>query len=147
MQSGGAVERHPLSARVVVAEDDPELRELLVQALEKDGYEVQEIENGDQLITYLGTCEGIGEGERTPNIIVSDVRMPGYDGLEILEGLREAGWNTPVILITAFGDPALHRRALGLGAVAVFDKPFDLDDLRTAVLCTLEAERQQEALA
>ena len=59
--------------------------------------------------------------------------MPGLGGLDVLAILRCADWNTPVILITAFGDEATHAEGRDLGALAVFDKPFGVDLLRSAV--------------
>jgi FixJ family two-component response regulator len=56
--------------------------------------------------------------------------MHGVTGLDVLAGLRETDWATPVILLTAFGDAELHAEAHRLGALAVFDKPFDFRDLR-----------------
>ena len=55
-------------------------------------------------------------------------------GLDVVAGLRRAEWITPVIIITAFGDEATHAEAQRLGAAAVFDKPFDVNDLRIAAL-------------
>jgi DNA-binding response OmpR family regulator len=69
-----------------------------------------------------------------PDAIIMDVRMPGYSGIHILAALRAAQWSTPVILITAFGDARVHEEGARLGAAVVFDKPFDIDDLRTALL-------------
>jgi CheY-like chemotaxis protein len=67
-------------------------------------------------------------------VIVSDIRLPGYSGFDLLEALHDAQCDTPVILMTAFGDQETHDKARRLGAVAIFDKPFDADDLSTAVL-------------
>jgi DNA-binding NtrC family response regulator len=66
-------------------------------------------------------------------LIISDVRMPGVSGLDVLATLRREDWSTPVILMTAFGDLETRAEARRLGAKALFDKPFDVDDLRTAV--------------
>ena len=60
--------------------------------------------------------------------------MPGFTGLEVLAGLRDANWHTPILLITAYGSDETYEEAARLGASGVFDKPFDIDDLRTAVL-------------
>ena len=72
------------------------------------------------------------------DVIVSDERMPGVLGSEVLAGLREAQWPTPFILITGFGDEKTHQEAFRLGASAVFDKPFDLDDLRQTIADVLQ---------
>jgi DNA-binding response OmpR family regulator len=66
------------------------------------------------------------------DLIVSDIRMPVCSGLRIVEALRRAGC-TPMILMTAFGDEQTRVQAADLRAV-LFDKPFDLDDLRRVVV-------------
>ena len=66
------------------------------------------------------------------DVVVSDIRMPGRDGLMIAEILRRASIVTPIILMTAFGDDDLKTRARELD-VQLFDKPFDVNDLRRAV--------------
>jgi two-component system, response regulator, stage 0 sporulation protein F len=66
------------------------------------------------------------------DLIVSDVRMPVCSGLDILQGLRDAHWDTPVVLMTAFGDDETRARADKLGAL-LFDKPFTMTSLRTKV--------------
>jgi DNA-binding response OmpR family regulator len=72
-----------------------------------------------------------------PDALVLDVRMPGTSGVDVLTELRAAGWQTPVILISGFGDEALRASALRLGAAAVLEKPFDFDELTTALCVAL----------
>lgn len=112
--------------RIVVAEDDAELRRLLVLALGSDGYDVVEAEDGRALIEQIAKLWLI-------DAVISDVRMPGRSGLEVLAGFRRADWTTPFVLITAFGSEELHEKAYSLGASAVVDKPFDIDNLRILV--------------
>ena len=132
-----AIESRLRPFRVLVSEDDTEMRRLLVTYLRREGFEVAE--TGD--CAYLLYCLGCPPDQRgdhpPPDLIISDNRMPGVTGLEILAGLRSAEWKTPFILITAFGDPETHAEAHRLGAVAVFDKPFNLQDLRRAVVAHL----------
>jgi CheY-like chemotaxis protein len=117
---------------VLVAEDDHEMRALIATALRRDGYDVLEVADGAQLMAvFSDRC--IKAMKRTPDLVISDVRMPGRTGLEVVATLRDAHWVVPVVLITAFGDKAVHREAARLGVV-LFDKPFDIDDLRTVVL-------------
>jgi CheY-like chemotaxis protein len=118
--------------RVLLAEDQPQMRSLLCAMLIRDGYEVIEVEDGPSLLGALisGLLE---ERARAPDLIITDVRMPGLTGLEVLARLRREDWDTPVILITAFGDEALHAEAARLGATRVLDKPFELEELRGAV--------------
>jgi CheY-like chemotaxis protein len=118
--------------RILVAEDDAEMRRLVTDALRDDGYEVVELTDGGRLLVDIAArLKAEPDGEDI-DLIVSDIRMPICTGMQILEALRQAHWRTPVILMTAFGDDATRRQAEGLRAV-LFDKPFDLDDLRTAV--------------
>jgi DNA-binding response OmpR family regulator len=118
--------------KILIAEDDKEMRRLLQRALARDGHDVDVVGSGDELLHRLGTAE-LSRHRARPDLVVSDVRMPGLSGLEVLSGLRDARWDTPMILMSAFGDPALEASARRLGAV-LFHKPFDVDDLRTAVI-------------
>ena len=120
--------------RLLLAEDDEALRTLLAETLRRDGYQVIEAKHGMQLLEALEPVMFEGQLEERPDLIISDYHMPGCTGMSILAGLHSSGLQIPFIVITAFGDEATHTRAKHLGAVAVFDKPFDLDDLRTAVL-------------
>ncbi|AGC42309.1 response regulator [Myxococcus stipitatus DSM 14675] len=115
-------------ARVLVAEDQPEMRALLHRALKRRGYEVVEASDGPGLVQAI--IDGLlAEQTLVPDLIITDVRMPGYSGLEVVARLRREGWKTPVILITAFGDAQLHQEAELLGAARVLDKPFAMEDL------------------
>jgi CheY-like chemotaxis protein len=128
--------RNTLPPRLLLAEDDFELRTMLAQNLRKDGYQVIEAKDGAQLVDLLRSW--LVERRAEPiDLVVSDNRMPGWSGLEFLRSLRQADWAIPVVLITAFGDEDLHREARRLGAAAVLDKPFDVEDLRTVVLDAL----------
>lgn len=127
-------DRTSLPKRLLLAEDDEALRTLVAEALRRDGYQVTEVRHGMQLLEELEPVMFEGQNDRRPDLIISDYHMPGCTGMSILAGLHSSGLNIPFIVITAFGDTATHLQAKDLGAVAVFDKPFDLDDLRTAVL-------------
>jgi CheY-like chemotaxis protein len=114
--------------RVLLAEDDLEARRLLAHALRRDGRVVIEAANGFELVELL--TGGLAD---LPDVIVSDIRMPGFSALDVLSILRLSLSRIPVILITGFGDAETHRAAIRLGAVAVLDKPFDVNDLRATV--------------
>lgn len=120
--------------RVFVADDDREMRRMIAESLRRDGHFVLEASDGGALWLDLGHAFYGAAPDGQGSVIVSDVRMPGHDGLEILRRMRAHPWCPPFILITAFGDPALHQEALRLGAHVVLDKPFDLSALRSAVL-------------
>ncbi len=119
---------------ILLADDDATMRQDLAELLREDGYEVVEMKNGIDVVEYLDGCAINGGRHRTPDIIVSDIRMPGYTGLEVLEGLREMYWSIPMILMTAFGSDETREEASRLGATAFFSKPFDVDDLKTAIV-------------
>lgn len=122
--------------RILVAEDDPDMRRLVVEALRKDGYEVIDVPDGGRLLVTLAHELVDENGAQLADLLVSDVRMPTCSGMAILEQLRASQRRMPVILVTAFGDAATHAHAEALGAL-LFDKPFDMDDLRTAVASLL----------
>jgi len=120
------------AGRILLAEDDAAMRALLARRLCRAGFQVVEACNGIEALERL--AYGLASTPRvTFDVIVSDVRMPGYDGLNILASLRQNAAYIPVILITAFGTLATHVKAARLGAYAIVDKPFDLDDLTTLV--------------
>jgi CheY-like chemotaxis protein len=125
---------------VLLAEDDAALRVTLQLSLERDDYMLLVASNGAEVVDYM-TEARFWKGPM-PEVIVMDVRMPKCTGLELLEALRAAGWRIPVILLTAFGDSVTHRRAAELGAARLLDKPFDVDELRQAII---EAYRTSRA--
>ena len=120
-------------ARVLLAEDDTELRSLLAATLREDGYEVVDAEDGTALLDRLAEALANERGLDSYDLVVTDIRMPGYDAFDVMLGMRRLMVDMPFVLITAFGDTLTHRRAEQLGAAAVLDKPFDLEELRAAV--------------
>ena len=122
----------PSAAHLVIAEDDGDMRRFLVESFEEEGYRVTEAANGKELRERLFGPHGL-DGASPPDLLVSDIRLPGLTGLELLADLRQSDWSLPVILITAFGDESVHREGKRLGAAMVLDKPFDVEDLVNAV--------------
>jgi DNA-binding response OmpR family regulator len=121
--------------RILLAEDDEAMRNLVAEALRKDGYEVLAVSDGGRLLVSLAQYMD-DRGQGFVDLVVTDVRMPVCSGMQILEQIRAARWRMPFILMTAFGDAATREQATSLGAL-LFDKPFELDDLRTAVASLL----------
>jgi two-component system response regulator MprA len=111
--------------RVLVADDDLDVRAALLEALEAEGYEARGVANGAEALLVLGHWRA--------DLIVLDLLMPGIDGRAVLtERGRVAGFaETPVLLISAA--PDLTGATRGLPAVAVYEKPFPLDELLAAV--------------
>lgn len=105
------------------------MRRLLVSLLQSEGHGVVEASDGLKALASLLRRRG----EPEIDLLVTDLRMPGCTGLDLLALVRLERPEMPVVLITAFGDPATHLEARALGAAAVFDKPFDLRAFRDAV--------------
>jgi DNA-binding NtrC family response regulator len=126
------------AARVLLAEDDYDLRIAIADGLRAAGLEVIDVGNGDLVKSYLEDCLELDLPRPRIHVLVSDIRMPGQTGLNLLEYLQSIGQDVPTILVTAFGDPETHALARKLGARAVLDKPFDLDVLEKTVRDVLD---------
>jgi CheY-like chemotaxis protein len=119
------------SGLIFVAEDDDHMREMLATALTAQGYEVRAVCDGQALIDRLAHDH---DGDQPgPIAIITDLRMPRRDGLAVLAVAQRFVPEVPVILMTAFGEPTLHKRAYELGAARVFDKPVTLRALSNAL--------------
>ncbi len=119
---------------ILLAEDDMEMRALLVLSFRKAGYKVTQCRDGVGLLTHLEAFLLPDESEHEDvDLIISDIRMPGFTGMEVLEGIPKNKGFPPIILITAFGDEETHAQGKKFGAAAMFDKPFDMDDLLAKV--------------
>lgn len=126
----GAEEHRTSIPRILLAEDDPDFRGLLASALRQDGYEVLEAETGTELAEILASLQF--RHQEPVDLIISDMRMPGFPPLDVLEGFRLA-LRTPFIVMTAFGSDTMRADARRLGAAYFFDKPFVIEELMEAV--------------
>jgi len=113
---------------VLLAEDDVEMRKLISWSLENKGYGVVECPDGTTLMRKLGLL-GPDTTLRPYDLVISDIRMPGVTGLQVLESAREIPDFPPMILITAFPDAESREQAQRLGAAAMIAKPFEMDEL------------------
>ena len=113
--------------KILLGEDDRELRELLAFSLFRAGFSVTSCDNGLKLLECL---ESMGGADREHfDLVLTDLRMPALTGLEVLEALHDLPGRPPFVCMTAFGDPETHAAARRLGAEATIDKPFDIDRL------------------
>ncbi len=128
--------RPPSGARIIVADDDRDLRESIASRLAAEGYDVRDALSGIELLGLLSSISL----DRWPldgiDLIVIDQRMPGMTGLETVRRLRAAHWETPALLMTAFPDREVLRDAASL-RVSILEKPFSLERLTTVVLLNL----------
>jgi CheY-like chemotaxis protein len=125
---------NPTKPSVLVADDNDDIRQLMVKALSGDGYNVLEARDGREVL------EAVINAQRAPDVIVLDVQMPEINGLALLAGLRNGGWTMPIIIITAYGAARLRDHAERMGATALFGKPFEIHDLRMAVMNLLRPD-------
>jgi len=109
-------ERKLAPTTVLVIDDDPEMRALLHDVLERAGHRVLQEASGEGVILSL-------ESEHV-DVVILDKEMPGVNGLDLLAFLRHRWPKTPVIVITAFGGPSVAADALRLGAARYLEKPF-----------------------
>jgi CheY-like chemotaxis protein len=123
----GFVRRH----RVFVADDDDDTLLFVSTVLRRDGHTVIEARSGTELLDLLASA--ILDHQRAPDLILTDVRMEGPSGLEILQGFRHAHWAVPIVVMSAYGRRRLADIGRRLGASAVLTKPFEVERLRETV--------------
>ena len=121
-----------MSVTVWVVDDDRSIRWVLEKALSQEGYAVTCFEDGDEA---LNTLE---EGGQEPEVLISDVRMPGTDGLRMLKILQRKNPDLPVIIMTAHSDLDSAVASYQGGAFEYLPKPFDLDEAVDLVHRALE---------
>lgn len=110
---------------ILVAEDDFDMRALLREWLEREEYVVEEVSSGVELAERIARAWVEGNPDLQPALIVSDIRMPGFNGLSVLGALHRIHGHIPFIVVTAFGDAEVHSEAARIGALAVLDKPVE----------------------
>ena len=128
MEAHGSAAHRPVRPRIVLAEDDGELRALLASVLAEQG-DVTVARDGIELRNAIGV--------ESPDLVVADASMRGASGLAVLTEMHRSKRRTRWIVITAFGDLQVHAEAKRCGALAVIDKPFELDALRETVRSAL----------
>lgn len=122
------MERSKYSNRIVkilIIEDDDEMRSLLKDFVEEEGYEADCVEKGTYAFRKLIT--------ESFDLIITDIRMPGFSGLEILPELKKLQPTTPIVVITAFGSEEVYFKALSRGANAYLEKPIHLNKLKELI--------------
>ncbi|MDF3068326.1 MAG: putative two-component response regulator [Polyangiaceae bacterium] len=132
-------------ARILLAEDDSDLRMLFALKLEDAGFEVTQACDGRELLERLIDSAPEG-GNSTPfDIILSDINMPHFNPLDVIIGARSRLTTTPIVLMTSFADAQTREQARRLGVREVLDKPLRLDDLSATILRILADWRRQPA--
>ncbi|MXQ09195.1 response regulator [Alphaproteobacteria bacterium GH1-50] len=122
--------------RILVVDDEPDMAELFRQQfrreIRKGVYEFRFAERGQEALDVL-------DGE-TPAVLLSDLNIPGMDGIELLERVKGLRPDLPVIMVTAYGDRGTTERVKGLGAETLVPKPVDFDLLKSTLSELVAAE-------
>jgi DNA-binding response OmpR family regulator len=114
-----------MSKKILIVDDEPNVRLNYRVALETEGYVVKETHCGPKALDELAASPF--------DLAILDMRMPEMDGLELLAEMRNRGFTTPVVIITAFGDVPHAVRAMKLGAIDFLKKPITPEALRSVV--------------
>jgi CheY-like chemotaxis protein len=122
---------------VIVADDDADQRELLGLRLRREGFTVETVSDGKELLELLDRAAE-HPGPLPVSLVISDLMMPECTGWEVLEAMRRRRLDVPVLVVSAVADLLSATQALALGARAVLKKPFEWSELRAAVLGALQ---------
>jgi two-component system, OmpR family, alkaline phosphatase synthesis response regulator PhoP len=115
--------------RILVVEDEPHIAAGLVENLRAEGHEAHTVGDGEKALEWLGREQCA--------LVILDVMLPGMDGFAVCRTLREQGNNTPVLFLTARGDPADRVRGLEAGGDDYLAKPFHLQEFLLRVRAIL----------
>ena len=119
-------------ARVLIADDEASLRKVLAAALKKEGCDVVTVKNGEEALEVLEASTAPDTGEPF-SLVITDVRMPGIDGLTLLSRIKKRFKDLPVVMLTAHGTVDLAVQALKQGAFDFVTKPYEREELVAVV--------------
>ena len=128
-----------MSEKILIVDDEATIRRSLEEALTAADYQVDTAETGEEA---LACCHG-----GNYDLVVTDLKLPGVTGLEILQALRNQGQSTPVIMMTAYGDVDTAVEAMRCGAYDFIQKPFKLTTIKNQVRAALRATKESVAAA
>ncbi|HID96778.1 MAG TPA: sigma-54-dependent Fis family transcriptional regulator, partial [Thermodesulfobacteriaceae bacterium] len=122
-----------MKERILIVDDDPNIRDGSSQVLSRAGYDVSEASTGAEALSLVDRFEF--------DLILLDLKMPDVNGLDLLRNIRENDQQVPVVMITAYGTIQNAVEAMRLGADDFLPKPFEPDELRMVVSRILKARR------
>ncbi|MGA9853150.1 MAG: nitrogen regulation protein NR(I) [Gammaproteobacteria bacterium] len=125
--------------KIWVVDDDPSLRWVMREALRQAGHALQDFSSMEEVVGALR--------EMTPDVLITDIRLPGEDGLELLRGLRISHPELPVVVVTAHSDLQSAVAAYQGGAFEYLPKPFDVDELIEVVARALQSASPRNSVA
>lgn len=124
------------AARILVVDDEPNIRDLLSQSLRFAGFQVRTVVNGAQTISAVL--------EEEPDLIVLDVMLPDMNGFSVTKRLRDAGYTAPIIFLTAKDETDDKIKGLNVGGDDYVTKPFSLDEIVARIQAVLRRTMQSE---
>ncbi|WP_201774926.1 sigma-54-dependent transcriptional regulator [Clostridium aceticum] len=125
--------------RILVVDDEKNMRWAIKKALEKEAYKIYEAGNGLEAIEKFQ--------EEMPDLILMDLKMPKMEGMEALKKIKEISEKTPVIMITAHGTMESAVEAMKIGALDYISKPFDIEELKVTIAKALKVMALQEEVS
>lgn len=120
-------------AKILIVDDRPNIREVLSAILMEEGYEVKTLKNATEALDGISMV--------LPDIVITDIRMPGMDGMDFLKAVKEMDMDVPVILITAYGSIESAVEAIKMGAYDYLTKPINHEKLKIIIQRALEQRR------
>ena len=130
-----------MSFSILIVDDEPDIADLFRQRFRR------EVRQGQYVLHFAGSGEEalrrLAEIHPELIVILSDINMPGMDGLELLGEIRRVRPDLPVLMVTAYGDDDRKRRADELGAAAFFSKPVDFEQLKQHLLRLMPGDRSK----
>lgn len=119
-----------MKAKILVIDDDTSLRRVLEYNLQEEGYEIQTASSGEEGLYLFGQAQ--------PDLVITDMKMPGMDGLMVLKSIKERSPGALVVIMTAFGTIDIAVDAMKAGAYDYITKPFNRDALKLTVKKALQ---------
>ena len=123
-------------AKILIVDDDPAIREILAAYLRREGHQVAEAERGDEALMKAGSAE----------LLILDLMLPGLDGWSVARQLREAGFEAPILMLTARGEEEERVRGFELGADDYVTKPFSPREVVARVRALLRRAGHRDRL-
>jgi len=118
--------------KILIVDDQNGIRVLLTEVFNSEGYETYQASDGKRALQIVQA--------ELPDVVLLDVKIPGIDGLQILKQIKIMHPQMSVIMMTAYGELDIAKKAAHLGANMHFMKPFDIDEMRNAVHMALEQQ-------
>ena len=116
--------------KILIVDDEENAREGLAKILKKSGYFTATAENGEEALKILG--------DNKYDLVISDIKMPRMDGMQLLKRMRKIVPDIAIIMVTAYGEVESYLEAMSYGAFEYLNKPLKIDELKKVVSKVLQ---------